>query len=219
MTLFTDPQSVHNPTATGIPPATWGDLVRDDLVYLNARGPLICTSATRPGSPFHGQMIYETDTHELLQFYSGPSQWRRPWRMPWGRVASATITSTTGSTVAIADAAGLSVTFTAIGNRRYQIRFNGASVGTNSTDVLALYIATGANVQLQRGVQAPGIILSGNNWAPWHLEIEQTPAAGSVTYKIRHALLAGAGASFVVGAADVPSTIQVLDIGPNGNPA
>lgn len=31
---YTDPQTVHNPSTGGIAPASWGDLVRDDLQHL-----------------------------------------------------------------------------------------------------------------------------------------------------------------------------------------
>jgi hypothetical protein len=32
---FTDPNTVHNPSTGGVAPASWGDTVRDDLVWLN----------------------------------------------------------------------------------------------------------------------------------------------------------------------------------------
>lgn len=36
-TPYVDPQTVHNPTAGGVPPATWGDTIRDDLEFLVER--------------------------------------------------------------------------------------------------------------------------------------------------------------------------------------
>lgn len=39
--------------------AAWANSVRD-------QGVQVCTSSTRPGSPFEGQTIYETDTHKLM---------------------------------------------------------------------------------------------------------------------------------------------------------
>lgn len=33
-TAYNDPQNVHNPSTGGVPPATWGDTVRDDLQTL-----------------------------------------------------------------------------------------------------------------------------------------------------------------------------------------
>lgn len=32
-TVYVDPQTIHNPSAGGKPPATWGDTVRDDLEF------------------------------------------------------------------------------------------------------------------------------------------------------------------------------------------
>lgn len=66
--------TLHNPSTGTSPPATWGDQVRDNFEYHNLRGPYICTSATRPGSPFEGQLIYETDTNKYLS-YDGAAWW------------------------------------------------------------------------------------------------------------------------------------------------
>lgn len=41
--------------------------------------PGVCTSSTRPASPFEGQVIYETDT-DLVQVYNG-SGWKTLGRM------------------------------------------------------------------------------------------------------------------------------------------
>lgn len=62
--------SIHNPSTGTAPPATYGDQINDNDEYLHLRGPYICTSATRPGSPFEGQRIYETDT-DFEYTYSG----------------------------------------------------------------------------------------------------------------------------------------------------
>lgn len=72
---YADLQGVHNPATGSSPPAAWGDQARDNDEYLYNRGPFICTSATRPGSPFEGQLIYETDT-DTASFYTG-SAWQR----------------------------------------------------------------------------------------------------------------------------------------------
>ena len=34
MTGYADPQATHNPATGGIPPASWGDMLRDDIVWL-----------------------------------------------------------------------------------------------------------------------------------------------------------------------------------------
>lgn len=53
--------------------------------------PGVCTSSTRPASPFEGQAIYETDTDKFL-IYDG-SAWYPPRNMPWGMLASHTLTT------------------------------------------------------------------------------------------------------------------------------
>lgn len=71
---YSDLASIHNPTTGTAAPATWGDQVNDNSAYLYLRGPYICTSGTRPGSPAEGYQIYETDTNKTL-VYDGASWW------------------------------------------------------------------------------------------------------------------------------------------------
>lgn len=71
---YADLQGIHNPATGNSPPAAWGDQARDNDEYLYNRGPYICTSATRPGSPFEGQQIFETDTNKTL-IYDGANWW------------------------------------------------------------------------------------------------------------------------------------------------
>ena len=86
---YTDPQTVHNPATGTSPPATWGDTVRDDLQYLHARGPYVCTSGTRPSGPTEGDTIYETDTDKMMTFDG--SNW---WTIAIPSTASTSFTST-----------------------------------------------------------------------------------------------------------------------------
>ena len=48
--------------------------------------PGVCTSSTRPATPYEGQMIYETDTDKVL-VWNG-SAWYANWNLPWGIVGS-----------------------------------------------------------------------------------------------------------------------------------
>lgn len=70
MASYVDLLTIHNPATGTAPPATWGDQIRENETYLYERGPYICTAATHPGSPFEGQVIYETDTDKYFS-YSG----------------------------------------------------------------------------------------------------------------------------------------------------
>lgn len=46
-TPYVDPQSIHNPTPGGVPPASWGDAVRDGLEFLvRAPGAIAQRTAT-----------------------------------------------------------------------------------------------------------------------------------------------------------------------------
>lgn len=80
--------------------------------------PGVCTSSTRPTSPFEGQMIYETDT-DVLAIWNGTA-----WRIIGAatstsgsvlQVQSTTLTTITSSSIApgaSADVTGLSVSIT-----------------------------------------------------------------------------------------------------------
>jgi hypothetical protein len=78
--------------------------------------PGVCTSTTRPASPFEGQAIYETDT-DMMAIWNG-SAWRyiaatTPTNGSILQVASATITSATSTTSSsFGDISGLSVSIT-----------------------------------------------------------------------------------------------------------
>ena len=64
--------------------AVWDSDLKQLMVFMNASGGnawqavgnmIVCTSTTRPASPFEGQRIYETDTNREL-LYDG-SAWDR----------------------------------------------------------------------------------------------------------------------------------------------
>ena len=96
---------------------------------------IICTSSTRPSSPFAGQQIYETDTSKSL-IYSG-SVWQPPWNTAWGSVAApATWAGNSITSTSTADTTLASVTFVAVAGRRYRTSwifdtYCGAGYGVN----------------------------------------------------------------------------------------
>ena len=79
--------------------------------------PGVCTSSTRPATPYEGQMIYETDTDKVL-VWNGTA-WYANWNTAWGLVGSAT--STTSDTSITAEEVELTVTWTAVANRNYKL--------------------------------------------------------------------------------------------------
>lgn len=60
---------------------------------LGSLTPGVCTSSSRPASPYEGQMIYETDTDEVF-VYNGSS-----WLPTAGRTPSCQVTRTTNQSI------------------------------------------------------------------------------------------------------------------------
>lgn len=63
-------------------------MITDRRVRLAAGTPVVCTSTTRPASPYEGMLIYETDT-DGFAFYDGST-----WKYQFGPIASYTPTNT-----------------------------------------------------------------------------------------------------------------------------
>jgi len=171
--------------------------------------PGVCTSTTRPASPYEGQAIYETDTDKVL-YWSG-SAWYPNWNLPWGQIAYATKTSNQGSITTTADVAGLSVTFTAVENRRYAISTEGMMLSTVAGDNFNWIIADGSNnILTLKSFHLYSVSLGVFTGA----KIVHSPAAGSFTYKIRAQRNGGTGSGTVIAASTYPAFILVEDIGP-----
>jgi len=93
----------------------------DDKAFVTS-----CTSGTRPGTPYTGQLIYETDTGNIMR-YSG-SVWtyvsnKNQPRGLMGFIFSTSVGTTIGSNQ---ETAGLSLTFNAINGREYQVIYGGS---------------------------------------------------------------------------------------------
>lgn len=77
----------------------------------------VCTSTTRPVSPYEGQSIYETDTDRVL-VWNG-SAWYPNWNQAWGSVSlttrTANITISSGTVILTSPA------FNGISGRLYKI--------------------------------------------------------------------------------------------------
>jgi len=82
--------------------------------------PGVCTSSTRPASPYTGQGIYETDTNKTL-FWNGTA-WYPSWSTAWGVVAY-TKTNTTNITYTAEAVTITSSSFTAVANRYYRVTY------------------------------------------------------------------------------------------------
>lgn len=171
----------------------------------------VCTSATRPPSPFVGMEIYETDTRMTLVWEG--AGWGPHWDRPWGLVGTATKTSTqTTTSTSTVDITDLSVTFTATAGRKYLITGSILIQSDTANDRASLVIRNGAGTQLQR--RDPGTMSAANVPHTAVAEVIDTPGAGSVTYKLGFYRQGGSGTISAIGTSTIPAIISVYDVGP-----
>ena len=169
--------------------------------------PGVCTSSTRPASPYDGQMIYETDTDKTL-VWNGTA-WYANWNSAWGKVAYASSTTAQSTVSTVADITGTSVTFTAVAGRHYKFTlFLPQLSGTTAGDRARIDITDGSNNSIQIGytnITVYGAVVSISCLAT---------ASGSVTYKGRMRRDVGTGT--IDSYADSVSIrfLLVEDIGP-----
>lgn len=185
--------------------------------------PLVCTSATRPTTGLYdGMIIYETDTNETLVAYNTATTpvWRRPWRMPWGVVGQANVTTSQSGINAVVDLTGLSITWTAVANRRYKATFTGTFTtvagAVGDTYLLTYTDATPTTIQ-QRSLVFPTTAFQHNGTQL--TTVETGLAAGSVTRKLRYQRFSGTGTGTLTGSSTETAQFIIEDIGPNGAPA
>jgi hypothetical protein len=96
---------------------------------------IICTSTTRPASPFEGQAIYETDTDQNL-VYTG-SAWYPPWNLPWGILGSpasrtSSLSVPLNQSTALVDMTDMTRTVTLVFGRRYRASLYASQVNGTS---------------------------------------------------------------------------------------
>lgn len=140
---FTDPENVVTDINNNL------DKI-DNAVNANT-----LTSSTRPISPYHGRMIYETDTKLVAIFIAGTgpgSGWNYIGGDGYARGKRAVITSDVNSTGTLSNVEigpFISITFTAEANRRYWVEsaygisFSGGSGAGSSAQVRTRAVAGG----------------------------------------------------------------------------
>lgn len=214
MTTYANPGAVADvpPTPNKIE-ETWGNAIRDRVVnnYANTTDRDADITA-----PVLGQTCYVAGVG--FQIYAGPTDgWRAPWNLSWGRITSASITSDSAAFTSITDVSGLSVTFTALTNRRYRCQFSGNVESTVAGDLIRVTIAGGGGtVFAERDATIP----ANNGRAAVHFDEDLTTlSAGSNTLKIQAARISGSGTTILTGSAHNSPRIRVTDDGPNGNPS
>lgn len=172
------------------------------------------TSAQRPQQPYVGMLIYETDTFRIMQYQSATTGWTPPWNEAWGDIGEASITADASSITGTATVPGLSLTFTAVKNRRLLIEvgcYFGTQTGAGQS---ILQIWNGTTTALQAFTASSA---AGNSPGCFTSYRDAVASAGSLTYTGR---VFSSATGFVVHAAPSgPAFIRVRDIGPSGVPA
>lgn len=190
----------------------------DVNTYLAKQAVIVCTSGTRPSSPPEGMAIYETDTDKLLVYTTATTGWQPPWNVPWGRVASATGTTTTNIGTSYVDLGGMSVTWNAVQNRRYQVcvqaNIIAPAAGTSDCNVF-VRIVDGSSNQYAEAIQTAALTQSYTEFTVLEL-LNYTSAAASLTRKAQAKVSASSNNSLVT--TNLP-LILVEDMGPTGAPA
>lgn len=177
--------------------------------------PIVCTSATRPGTPTVGMTIYETDTGNLLQYHGATTGWKPPWNLKWGHVATPkSVSGAQGSITAETDVTGSSFTFTAVANRIYKHTVRAIVAHTQANAAIVLKITDGANTELDRAANHTSATGS-NDTLAWSW-LETGLSAGSVTRKVR--AQAGSG-QMSIQSDDADFQYSIEDDGPNGLPS
>ena len=191
-------------------------LPASDLNTYLMRQSVTKTTAAHSGlpTPAEGDVVYETDTDSLFVYTTATTGWRAPWNLPWGYVGSTKVTS------AVSTNAGdlATVTFNAVGNRRYRVTgqvYEFTSTVANDIGYMTLADNSGTNFAQQTNTVdtassgSPGDTIVG-------LITEST--GGSRTYYLKGGRAGGTGNLTFGAAATAPILILVEDIGPAGAP-
>lgn len=195
--------------------AAWGNGdVRDQVIV-----PFASTAARDSAitSPVVGMVEYikSNDSAEGLTTRNSASQWRLPWNMPWGIQGVATVTaSQTGITTEV-DVTSLTVTWTAVANRRICCRVHLQQLVQNTSNgEVQIKVTDASNVVIN---QARINLIAATNLPGSVLTYESGITAGSTTRKVR--ALTSAGTLNIGAAATAPMILTVEDLGPSGAPA
>jgi hypothetical protein len=189
----------------------------DSAYGIGSLKPGVCTSSTRPSSPFEGQMIYETDT-DILAIWNGTA---------WRYIAAATATSgsilqvktfTYGSGQYTQATAGttfvdtqLSVSITPVStSSKVLILVQHYAYIADASAALQLQLMRGATVIANTGYLGNGN--SANNDGGFTMMYVDSPSTTSATtYKTQFCRASGTGAVYL-GRISSEETITVMEI-------
>ena len=132
-------------------------------------------------------------------------------RVPWGPLATpASMVGTVSTTTTVVDV-GLSVTFTQTAGRRIKCTIRCIFYSTVAGDGIGVLLTDGSN-NIIREFQIVGAAASVGD----HREMswDESPAAGSITRKVRIYRWVGSGTVNAAATAERPAQLSVEDIGP-----
>jgi hypothetical protein len=125
-------------------------------------------------------MIYETDTDKVL-VWNG-SAWCANWNVAWGFVADTTLATSLSYITTAQDV--LSLTFTAVANRKYRYTATGLIVN-NATGHISINFVNSSNTALREYFTY--FSASTNNYQIAVFDYQESiTTAGSTTRKVRH---------------------------------
>lgn len=189
---------------------------RQGATFPAAEGVILCTSTTHPPNPYVGLRIFETDTGKKLTFQSATTGYTPDWNVVWGAMAQPAKNLANQATIStIVDVTTCTITYTAVANRSIEVIGRVLVQSTVAADVATVSIANAAGADLAIARVLLTTVTTFVNVPITHYE---TPAAGSVTYKLRIVRTAGTGTLTVAGGGTGYGVIAVNDLGPNGVP-
>lgn len=131
---------------------------------------------------------------------------------PLGKVGYAS-TSTAQSTITtLVDLTGLTVTWTAVPGRLYQVSYGVSLSGNTANELIGLYVADSSNVTHWRDLFTSGALFSGV-WYGQFSGFMTTTGSGSITRKLRLERNVGVGTLGTAPNPSWPCFILVEDVG------
>jgi hypothetical protein len=160
--------------------------------------------------------IGSNDASEGLYTYNGTA-WRKGpgWNAPWGVMGYVINTTLSQGANTETDLPGLTITFTAVANRLYELKASVVGYTSVAGDRIAVGIKEGSTT-LQTGIMGQTLASNGEV-VPVYLI--STFSAGSHTVKLTGRRDSGTGTTTFVAGSTIPAVFTVSDIGPAGAPA
>jgi len=168
-----------------------------------------------PADPYIGMAIFDSTFGNVLYYYGPILGWRPNWGTAWGFVTDIQLASTYAVTTAEADITGLTVSWTAVQNRKYLVRMNIRYSSAPESIGTTVVLTDAGNIhKMEQTVSVQGT--SQNKGKELTLtERYLAYGSGTVTRKGRASKSAPADTKNL----GPDNSIDVFDLGPFGGPA